>query len=162
MAIVLVIEDGTGLVNSNTYVDVAAARLYAINRGVPLSSDDDVIASQLIKAADYLNSLECDFKSLRVNDSQALAFPRVGYGVPQAIKNAQMQAVIEQANGFDLMPTVTASNYITKEKVGDLEVTYADPIAAGISPSFPAISALLFSLMKSNCNTGGGFMTIRV
>lgn len=162
MAIILVIEDGTGLDNSNTYATIAEARNYALNRGVTLSQDDDTIAAQLIKAADYLNALECEFKSLRLKDSQALAFPRINIGLPVAVKNAQMQAVIEQANGFDLMPTVNASNYVTKEKVGDLEITYADPIQAGITPVFPAIKALLFSLLKENCNTGGGFKTIRV
>lgn len=162
MAIVLVIEDGTGLENANTYTDVVTTRTYAADRGVTLSSDDDIVAVQLIKAADYINSLECEFKSLRLKDSQALAFPRVNLGVPTSVKNAQMQAVIEQANGFDLLPTVTASNYVTKEKVGELEVTYADPIQAGISPVFHSINALLFGVMKSNCNTGGGFTTIRV
>lgn len=162
MAINLVIEDGTGLPNSNTYVTVAEARQYALERGVTLSANDDAVAVQLIKAADYINSIECEFKSLRLSELQALAFPRVEIGLPIAVKKAQMQAVIEQANGFDLLPTVTASNYVVKEKIGDLEVQYADPIAAGISPQFPAIDALLFSLMKKNCQTGGGFTTIRV
>lgn len=162
MAIILVVEDGTGLPDANTYATISESRTYALNRGVILSQDDDVIASQLIKAADYINSLECEFKSLRLTDTQALAFPRVDIGVPVSVKNAQMQAVIEQANGFDLMPTVTAFDYVIKEKVGDLETTYADPIQSGITPSFPAIEALLFSLFKRNCYTGGGFTTIRV
>lgn len=162
MAIELIVEDGTGLINSNTYSTIVEARSYAINRGITLSVNDDDVAIQLIKAADYINSLECEFKSLRLKDSQALSFPRVNIGLPNAVKNAQMQAVIEQANGFDLMPTITASNYITKEKVGDLEITYADPIQAGMRPIFPLIESLLFSLMKTNCNTGGGFKTIRV
>ncbi len=154
MAITLVIEDGTGLANANTYVSVEETRNYALNRGVILSANDD--------DADYLNSLECEFKSLRLNDSQALAFPRIGLGVPDAVRKAQMQGVIEQANGFDLLPTISASNYVTKEKVGDLEVQYADPIVAGVKPVFAAIDALLFSLMKKNCQTGGGFISIRV
>lgn len=162
MAINLIVEDGTGLTNSNTYASIIEVKEFAANRGVTLSVNDDDVAVQLIKAADYINSLECEFKSLRLKDSQALAFPRVTIGLPNAVKNAQMQAVIEQANGFDLMPTVNASNYVTKEKVGDLEITYADPIQAGITPVFPAIKALLFSLLKENCNTGGGFKTIRV
>ncbi|AHI60034.1 TPA: hypothetical protein NNT57_004622 [Salmonella enterica] len=162
MAITLVIEDGTGLANANTYVSVEETRNYALNRGVILSANDDDVAVQLIKSADYLNSLECEFKSLRLNDSQALAFPRIGLGVPDAVRKAQMQGVIEQANGFDLLPTISASNYVTKEKVGDLEVQYADPIVAGVKPVFAAIDALLFSLMKKNCQTGGGFISIRV
>lgn len=162
MAILLVIEDGTGLQNANTFVGLDDVKQYALNRGVLLSNDDEIIKSQLIKACDYLNSKECEYRSLRLNDLQALAFPRMALDVPIAIKNAQMQAVIEQANGFDLMPTVTASNYVTREKIGDLEVSYADPIQAGIDPSFPAIDALLSSLLKVNCSTGLGFKTVRV
>lgn len=158
----LVIENGDGLPNANSFVSIDEARIYALNRGVTLSAVDDEIAIQLIKSTDYLNSLECEFKSMRLNEVQSLCFPRVNVGIPQAVKNAQCQAVIEQANGYELMPTVSATNYVTKEKIDTLEITYADPIQAGIAPSFPIIKSLLFPLMKSNCSTGFGFRTIRV
>ncbi|WBF76993.1 hypothetical protein PSV3_00292 [Septimatrevirus PSV34] len=52
MAITIVVEDGSGVTNANSYVSVADARIYASNRGVELPLDDDELAAMLIRSTD--------------------------------------------------------------------------------------------------------------
>ena len=52
----LIVEDGTGLPDANSYCDLDEIRSYAADRGVALSSDDAIIIAFAIKATDYLES----------------------------------------------------------------------------------------------------------
>lgn len=161
MAINIIVEDGTIVPNANSFVTITEARLYAINRGVVLSANDDDVAAFLIKAIDFLNSKEDCYKGERISAEQELCFPRTGFNplIPKALKNAQMQAVIEQHNGNDLMPTTSPTDYVIEETVGPLTTKYADPTAVGQSTKFAAIDALLNSL----CKYGGmKLRTVRV
>lgn len=175
MAIEIIVEDGTGKADANSYVDVATARQYATNRGVELG-DDDVIAAQLINATDYLLTFECEYVGYRTTDEQALSWPRTDayYGgcndklicgpneIPAQIKAAQCQAVMAQAAGLVLMPNISATDYVTEETVGPITTKYADPIAAGVRPTFSAVDSLLAPLF-GKCATGGiALRTVRV
>lgn len=143
MPIQIIVENGTGVQGANSYVSVIAARAFAANRGLNLSEDDDVVAAQLINAFDYIETKECEFQGSRVYIDSA--FPRNGVRVncreipnteiPMLLISAQIQLVMAQENGIDIMPNFVAADYVTKEKVGPLETTYADPLAVGISRS---------------------------
>lgn len=172
MAITITVEDGSGMPNANSYLSVADARAYAANRGVDLGSDDDVIAAQLINASDYLLTFECEYVGHRTNPAQALSWPRtdayVGCNllvdantVPAQIIFAQAQAVIAQANGFVLMPNVSASDYVTEETVGPITTKYANPLQVGIMPTLSAVDALLAPLFGKCANTGIALKTVR-
>src|ERR1044072_1066406 len=76
MAITIIVEDGTGVTDANAYVDVAAARAYAEQRGVTLPADDDVIAAWLIQATDYLESFACKYQGRKTDCAQSLQWPR--------------------------------------------------------------------------------------
>ncbi len=176
MAIEIVVEDGTGKANANSYVSVADARQYAANRGVTLG-DDEAIAAQLINATDYLLTFECEYVGYRTNDGQALSWPRTDayYGggcsgkliaaadeVPAQIKAAQCQAVIAQFNGIDLMPNYTASDFVTEETVGPITTKYADPLAVGMRPTLSAVDSMLAPLFGKCATNGGMLKTVRV
>lgn len=176
MAITIVVEDGTGKADANSYVDVAAARQYALNRGVTLGDDDD-IAAQLINATDYLAQFECEYVGYRTTDEQALSWPRTDayYGggcsgklicgpneIPKQIKDAQCQAVIAQFNGFELMPNYSATNFVTEETVGPITTKYADPLAVGVKPTLTAVDTMLAPLFGKCATSGGMLKTVRV
>jgi hypothetical protein len=75
----LIIEDGSGVANANTYVSVADARAYAALRGLTLPASDPAVEVLLVLACDYMQQVETRFKGERtLGDGQVLAWPRAG------------------------------------------------------------------------------------
>lgn len=170
MAIAIIIEDGTQVVNANSYVDLATVRSYALNRGVALSVTDDVVAAQLILAKDYIESKNDEFVGSRVTTTQVLSWPRQNVlqfdgsflptnTIPQALKDAQCQLVIEQFNGIVLMPTTdpASGGFVTHEKVDVLETTYSERVGTTREPIMRAVDALLKTLLS----TGSGIFAMQ-
>lgn len=130
----LVIEDGSGLLNSDSYVTVTEARSFASKRGVTLPADDNALETLLTQAMDYLEALT--YKGTMYKDTQSLKFPRENvYSksrrkfyptnvVPVNLKNAQIQLAIEAQELGDLTPT-SGNQEIVKEKVDVIETEYA-------------------------------------
>ena len=170
MPIQIIVENGTGVQGANSYVSVVDARAFAANRGLILSGNDDVISAQLITAFDYVETKECEFQGSRVYIGSA--FPRNGVivngreipntEIPMLLISAQIQLVMAQENGIDIMPNFVAADYVTKEKVGPLETTYADPLAVGISPKLGAVDASLAPLFGQCASGGLSIKTYRV
>lgn len=144
MPATLTVEDGTIVANANSFVSLAEARAYALNRGVTLSVDDQVLIPQLIKACDWIESKQDEFKGAPVSMSQVLCFPRAGVvlngfeleedAIPQQLKNAQILAAMAVVEGVTLLPNVAASDAIKREKVGPVETEYqTGTIAAGMT-----------------------------
>lgn len=156
MAIEIIVEDGSGVTNANSFVNVEDARAYAEARGTELPADDDEVASMLIRASDYLEAQECRYQGKRTSSSQALAWPRTGVllncdalpsnVIPKSLIAAQVQLAMAINAGFDLQPNVSPQDYVTREKVGPIETEYADPTKVGIMPTFSAANALLAPL----------------
>lgn len=155
----LIIEDGSGVANANSYVTVAEYRAYATPRGVSLPVADAEVETQLILACDYLESLS--WLGMPTYDDQALAWPRdeirIGCSliaddvIPNKIKLAQMQLAIQVNAGIDLLPSIAggSSGAIIKEKVGPLETEYAAPFV-GTQPYFRAVNVLLAAYVGSS------------
>lgn len=174
MAVTIVVEDGTGVANANSYQTVAQARAYALQRGIALSADDDVVGAQLVNATDYLESLECQYQGKRTDCTtpQALAWPRkcvelccVAFPKDQIPKNliaAQATLVIAQHSGVNLFPNIGPSDYVIREKVGPLETEYADPTKAGITTRLTGVDALLAPLFGSCGEVSTTLRTVRV
>lgn len=172
MAISIIVEDGTGVANANSYVSVEDARAYASARGTELPSDADEVASMLIRASDYLEAQECRYQGKRVSPSQALAWPRTGVFlncdavppnvIPKSLIGAQVQLAMAINAGFDLQPNISPQDYVTREKVGPIETEYADPTKVGIMPTFGAANALLAPLFGECAANKFALRTIRV
>lgn len=172
MAITIIVEDGTGKEDSNSYIDVEYAKTYAANRNVTLPSDDDEIAAMLINSSDYLESKECKFSGERTNDNQALSWPRKNAMVnckpfpdnqiPKQLKDSQASLVIVVNSGVDLFSNYGPSDYVTEETVGPITTKYADPIKAGMTKHFGAADALLNKLYNGGCDCGMSLTTRRV
>lgn len=179
MAIVIAVEDGTGVPNANSYGSVADARAYAEMRGIVLlgptgaPATDDEVAAMIIKGMDYIEAQACKFQGSKTNCSQALQWPRKGViiccedypsnQIPKELKNAVFAAVLVQNEGLVLQPNIQASDYVTEETVGPLTTKYADPIKTGITPTFTALDSIMGPLFFASCGQAGfAIRTIRV
>lgn len=138
------------VVGTNSYVTPLELSDYAYARGIVIAGDPTVL---LVKAMDYLSSLEDRWQGARSVAGQALGWPRKPvyvYGaqlaedaIPQSLKDAQAQLAIE-ADGQDLMPSVAVGGKgsVIKEKVDVIEVAY-DKGRGNSQPVFTAVNGLL-------------------
>lgn len=166
-------EDGTGVVDANSYIDVAYADAYFTDRGnavwAALGNADKQIA--LINATDYINmrwGLTPGFKGLPATETQALLWPRLYVGssvfqMPDTLKRATAEYAL-RASAAPLAPDHpyddTGRLVIKKrEEVGPIveEVTY-DPNSAGnlyAVRSYPVPDALMKPLLVGGGSGGG-------
>lgn len=144
----LVVEDGTGKADAESYVTVSAFKTWATNRGYVLPSADVEIESLLRKGCDFIE------RKLFVGEqefaAQALAFPRLvedvnfseaTTGIPNKLKTAQMLLAMESMNGA-LTAAARGSKY-TATKIDQIYFKYANPSNASGDLFFPAIDDLL-------------------
>jgi hypothetical protein len=157
----LIIETGTGVTGANSYVTVDEFRAYAEARGVSsITTDDADYEVYLIKAIDKLESYWDKYQGLKVTTAQPLQFPRMGVvldemqveqtTIPRNLKYAQMAYAMESLAGEDLLPNslVSSPAAVISEKVGDIEVAYANPTSLRSTPAFAKGDALLAPLLK--------------
>jgi hypothetical protein len=96
--VALVLEDGTGLTNSNTYCSVSEFQAYWTDRGFDYTTyTHGQMERALIRATDHIElHYRSAFKGYRLVEDQALSFPRgclyVDYylveGIPTNLKKA--------------------------------------------------------------------------
>jgi hypothetical protein len=199
----LVIEDGTGVAGANSYASIAELRIFATDRGVafPAVADPDpaiaIFTPYLIRACDYLESLRDRYNGWAlVPDTQELAFPRAGIFVnaqpgflypgwgsaaakelppiPNQLKNAQCQLVLEQMKGISLSPSqgglgtgdvpdgangavaTVDGRVIIRDKLDVIETQWSDTQGTNIIPIMPTVEGFLQVLLRYG---GNGFIT---
>ena len=144
----LVVEDGTGVANADSYVSVADFESWATKRGYLLPPAEADVESLLYKACDFIERKrfigEVEFTS------QGLSFPRlitdsegvaVSTGVPAKLKTSQMLLAMESMNG-PLTTAARAQKY-TATKIDAIYLKYADASKGSGDLYFPAIEDLL-------------------
>lgn len=173
----LIIETGAGVPNANSYVSEADLRAYMVARGMTVPVDDAnevVLGQHLLAAMDYLQIIVCGYKGTPTYpETQTLLWPRTDvyiHGVlfaenqiPQNLKLAQIRLAIDSYNGVNLMPTISgnASDYVVEEKVGPIEVKYADATKFSGQATFTAVDSLLAPLIAESCGQGFTFGVYR-
>ena len=118
----LIIENGQGLDNAESYIDLAYLQTYATKRGLDITG---ITESNIIKAMDYFESAY-QFKGTKLVETQALAFPRLINGVveyPARVKNAICELTIKSKSAELL---ADSERLTTSEKVGEIEVHYSE------------------------------------
>jgi hypothetical protein len=131
----LIVEDGTGLDNSESYASVSHADTHQTDRGntlwFTLSTNEKEQA--LRRATDYMTQTYRNrWAGTRVTTTQSLDWPRYGIIidnitsidsniVPKDIRHSCIELAFKAAGG-DLIPDIK-QNAIRK-KVGDIEVEY--------------------------------------
>lgn len=162
MAIVIVVETGAGLANSNSYNSIADAKAFCLIRGVDISSNsNDAIAAWLLNGADYVESYRTRFKGRKSTQAQAMQWPRIGgvfprragflplhpgiyidgflilpTDIPDYLKRAQNQLVLDQANGVALFTSSDPDQTEKMVKIGPLEVQYDSTSNQSYLPAF--------------------------
>lgn len=176
MAAQFVPEDGTGVADANSYVDLAFADQYFLDRAVTTWTGTDAAKqSALVRATDYVENRYGDkFIGCKFSETQALHFPTfdgltddmTGDKLPTPMPVKLLKAISEYAvralTGTltpDPVVDATGQRVLSKsEQVGPIQesTTY---VAGGTVYTFipyPAADILLRGLIR---NTGGG--TIR-
>lgn len=152
MAVDLIVEDGTGVADANSYATVDECRTFAAQRLVDLPEEDDEVAVMLIQAFQYFERLDDRFSGTRVfldsvfprKDLRVLGTLLPDDSIHTRVKAAQCQLVLEQVAGADLFASTSAADYIIRERVGPIDTTYADPsLFGGVTLTFPAVDAFL-------------------
>lgn len=149
----LIVEDGTGKPDAQSYVSVAdadailAARGYTAWAGYTEAQKE----ARLINAAAYIDGAYA-FTGTTITKTQALSWPRTGAytsdgwaididEIPAAVKAGQCLAALEET----LLETLDRGGLVQSETVGPVSVTYANGAPAG--KSFPQITMALRSVL---------------
>lgn len=168
----LIVEDGSGVANANSYETLVGIRAYALSRGVTLSATDSVVEAQAHKAMDFLEAQRGRYQGDKTDPAQALQFPRTGVkvdcveiaadAIPAVLVQAQCRLIMEQHAGVELTPTRT-EGFIIEDTTGPLTTKYSDKHGGGpgSTPIMPAVEALL-SPLYSACGQGLGLRVVRV
>lgn len=124
-------ETGTGSASSTSYVSEADLTTYAGERGITLGLANGAADELLIKAMDYIESL--DFIGEKNTSGQSLLWPRWGAfldgysisndSIPQLLLDAQMEVAISIDAGVN--PLANQTRETVREKVGEIEVQYS-------------------------------------
>lgn len=169
----LIIEDSSIVENANSFATVDECRVFADARGLVLPVNDEDVEKALVKAADFLFSLEADFQGARTDAAQDLPFPRDGvflHGsldisgtIPKVLKQAQCRLAYDTTQA-DLL--ATGAGRITKsESVGPLEVEYETEGSNGTANPQVILTAaltILSPLFSEGSTAMGGNINICV
>jgi len=161
----LIVEDGTGLANAESFMSVVEATAYHLANGNKAAwsevAGEPAKEAMLRQATTYIQNryfaLWCGYP---VQTTQKLDWPRTGVlfrngsfvsstSVPSEVKAACAELALRAASAPltpDGAPTVTY------EKVGPIEVKY-EPFTAPANP-YAAIDALLAPFLKAGLQSG--------
>ena len=164
----LIVEDGTGLTDSNTYADVATFQAYAdsIGRGSEVPTVAEEAEALLIRAMYVLES-KC-WKGYRTypENPQALDFPRTGLSydgvtvpgdsIPTQLINAQCQYGLTAGTQslFGVAPAGTGGSVIEERVEGAVTIKYG-PSSGSTSETFDAMAESMISDFE--CDAGALF-----
>lgn len=160
----LIVEDGTGKSNADSYVSLADARQIAANYGLSLPEDDTVAEATLRNGAMYIGLQEAAMCGRRVSATQALAYPRTGVRlysfpvesntIPAQVIRAQVIAAAEYGNGTDVRGS-TDGRVVASERVeGAVSVSYFNNGQTGANV---VITAAMDALRPLLCGSNSGF-----
>lgn len=159
-----IVEDGTGLENSTSFVSVAYANSYATIHGKTawsaLTNEQKEIT--LVLASDYINS-QYNWRGEPVHPSQALALPRRGFSIPSGSLTTGVPACVKKATAElatrcfsseggsvtyvqlvdDIEMAGSIKSYKNKLDVMEEQVTYASPSDLKDVRPYPSIDAMI-------------------
>jgi len=124
----MIIEDGTGLSNSDTYADVAFIDAYFLKRNnTSWTGDNAQKEAYIYLAMDYMESVYGQsWVGTTLNDTQALTMPRLLDGetiYPVALQNAVCELAL-RAIGGDLLSDV--GQRVIEKTVGPITKKFSE------------------------------------
>ena len=159
----MIVENGTGLPNADSYVSVEYADDYFSARGVSgwvaLSSEQK--EQSLIRATDYVDNIYLWYGK-KATTEQSLRFPRENLkdyegqdivGIPNCLKQAVCDAALIVSNGTELFQTKNENGDVVSETITTLSFTYAKSDKSEETTSttlYDSINTKLRGLFKEN------------
>lgn len=168
----LIVEDGTGLTNANSYISVAGADAYVAERiiGSTKTTWDAASTSSkesaLIRATDYLDeNYRSRWKGYRGSQDQALDWPRYsvvdgdGYlvasdAVPGQLSSALVEiAVTVVADTESMTPEATTAGSVRRERIragsveSETEYSSPEPTILSAAQRYPKVHRMLGDLI---------------
>lgn len=130
----MIVENGNGLSNANSYVDVDFADDYFSTRGYSkwATLTEGTKEVLLIKATDYINNA-FKWNGKKLTSEQSLRFPRQNLtdyegskieGIPVAIKESVCECAKLIETGVEMFITHETNGVVTSERIGELSFTY--------------------------------------
>lgn len=166
----LVVENGTGLATAESFVSVADADTYHSARGNSAWADGTTAEKEeaLRRASTFLSN-SYPWAGYPVNArTQLLAWPRYDVvdqdgnpvasdEVPREVVNATYEVALrELATPGSMNPDVTLADKVKREKVGPLEVEYAnaDVSANASRPILTIVRDMIGGLLRAGAASG--------
>lgn len=158
----MIIEDGTGLQDANSYVSVDFADDYFSARGISswLNLEETIKENVLVRATDYVDNI-FQWYGQKKTKEQSLRFPRINLldyegteieGVPNRLKQAVCEGALILSEGTELYQTSEANGNVVSESIGELSFTYDKTTKESIAWNtlYDAINTKLRGLYKDN------------
>ena len=131
----MIVENGTGLPNADSYVSIEFADSYFSARGVSgwVALTQTQKEQALIKGTDFIDSIY-QWYGKKATSEQSLRFPRVNLrdyegqeieGIPNCLKQAVCDASMLSANGTELFQTKNENGDVVSETITTLSFTYS-------------------------------------
>lgn len=155
----IVVENGTGMADAESYLSVAAFKDYCDKWGYAYGTTTDAVIEQKLRQATNFIDTIFRYKGTRLLASQALEYPRDGLtdwsgfditGVPQRVAKATAELAFK-ALTESLYTDLDRGGMVTSESVGPLSVSYADGAPVGKVYRFAE------NLLKPYIRTSGDF-----
>lgn len=168
LSVEMYVENGEGIEDANSYVDLAFANQFMANMGRKewLALEDDIKKISLVKATSYVDNL-FTWKGTKATQQQALSFPRLNIvdldgfevvGIPTKLKQAVCEAAFygfseELFATYDTNGAVKKHSLRSKASVVEEEESFEYFSSAEIEveniSKYAALNSLLKGLYKS-------------
>lgn len=168
----IVVEDGSGLAGSESYISVAAFKAYHKARGRTDAVDalePSAIESSLRNATGYMRVYATRWAGMRSTDTQRLDWPRAyvpraasltgvtfywaAAAIPADVQEACAELAYLDATGTALQPPVDAGYPMKRDRTGPLETEW-DTSRGYQGPRFPAIDSMLQPFFLAGTGSG--------
>lgn len=153
----ITVEDGTIVEGANSWVSREEFITYAAARGVAIA-DEAASDVYLIKACDYINSLEPQIQGYLVNRNQPTVFPRTDLfienwswsstEIPRQVISAQLALALEVSQGADPLNPPDNLPVVEKRVEGAVTVKYANPSNVSKVSKNQASEAIIRTFLK--------------
>ncbi|WP_422847209.1 DnaT-like ssDNA-binding protein [Acidovorax sp. M14] len=165
----LIVENGTGVPNANSYVSLDEAKEYHELRGSDWTGSDEELTRNLIIALESLVALYGpNFRSKPYTHVQnKTLFPRHQFydahgryvksgQIPDCVKHTQCELALMHSQDIDLFPIANTAQNISSESVtvGPISetISYSTAVSSESYPGFRKIDLLIAPMLNGKTN----------
>ena len=170
----LIIEDGTGVADADSFLSLVDARALAANYGITLPTDD--IEAEVLLRNGYLGllTIEPQLQGFRAHDIQTNIYPRTGVykncvavggdSIPNEVKLSQLYQADAIQSGVSTNGVISGQKLKSFSVDGVYSETYQDGSSASLNAVVQGVQNQMYPLTKigyqqspcGNSGLGGG------